>query len=116
MIPRAGIENVEPETIALVGIPYDENSSFMRGAAEAPSRIRKILFNGSSNLCAENGIDLSDESRLKDIGDLEINGEVPYYEIIDHVISELCGQGAYVLSLGGDHSITYPIIKAYRDF
>ncbi len=39
--------------VAVVGLPWDEQSSFMRGAALAPARIRDVLHDGSAN-CAPN--------------------------------------------------------------
>jgi arginase family enzyme len=50
---------MDQETPAtLIGFPFDENSSFMRGAAEASPLIRQALFSDSSNLWTEQGIDL----------------------------------------------------------
>jgi agmatinase len=45
-----------------------------------------------------------------DIGDLVIND---YIHDIEHPISSILEKDAFVLSLGGDHSITYPILKSY---
>ena len=36
--------------VALLGIPYDANSSYLRGAADAPPRIREALFRKSSSV------------------------------------------------------------------
>ncbi|MEO1085288.1 MAG: hypothetical protein AAFY88_13700 [Acidobacteriota bacterium] len=35
--------------IALLGLCIDERSSFLRGPAEAPAKIREVLHNGSSH-------------------------------------------------------------------
>ncbi len=56
--------------VVIVGVPLDVNSSFLRGAAAAPDRIREALHSPSSNLCAENGIDLGADSRWRDAGDV----------------------------------------------
>ena len=42
-------EPFDPGLVALVGIPFDEFSSFMRGPAKAPPLIRQTLHNGASN-------------------------------------------------------------------
>ena len=42
--------------IGLIGIAYDEKSSFMRGPAEAPAAIRRAYASESSNQCAEDGL------------------------------------------------------------
>ena len=44
--------------LTLLGIPLDENSSFRKGAAEAPRLIRTALASDASNLWSEDGIDL----------------------------------------------------------
>ena len=40
-------------SVAFLGIPLDENSSYLRGPALAPGRIREALHIGSANLCTE---------------------------------------------------------------
>jgi agmatinase len=107
------IEQLAPGMVALVGVPWDENSSFMRGPAQAPVRIREALYGGSSNLCSETGLDLGQEARFRDLGDLKLGGDAVLIQI-EEVIDRLLGRGASVLAIGGDHAITYPIIRAYR--
>jgi arginase len=102
-----------PGTVAVVGLPSDEHSSFMRGAAKAPTRIREALHSGSMNLVSENGIDLGAESRLRDIGDLELAEGPAMLEQVSEAVAHLLAQDVRVLALGGDHSITYPILRAY---
>ena len=104
---------LRPEMVTVVGIPYDENSSFMRGPALAPARIREVLHSGSANLCSEGGIDLGTEPRFHDLGDLELAGGAAALGQIEKTIESLLERGVYVLSLGGDHAITYPILRAY---
>ena len=65
-------DRTKPDTVAVLGIPSDENSSFLQGAALAPARIREALFSGASNLCAENGLDLGTDPCWQDLGDLEL--------------------------------------------
>lgn len=101
------------KTVAVVGVPVDENSSFMRGTAAAPRHIREALHSGSTNLCAENGVDLKTDSRWRDAGDLGSAEEQPSFAEIEEHIDGLLGQGAAVIALGGDHSITYPLVRAH---
>ncbi len=56
--------------VTLLGVPNDDNSSFMKGTAGAPPAIRRALHSPSSNLSTESGLDLGDEPRLRDAGDL----------------------------------------------
>lgn len=98
--------------VAVVGLPSDENSSFICGAALAPARIREVLYSGESNLSAENGMDLGAEPRFRDVGDLDFEG-ADTFQVIESAVASLLSRGVYVLSLGGDHAVTYPLVKAH---
>ena len=100
------------KTIAVLGVPWDTYSSFKPGAAQGPTAIRHALTAGSMNLCTENGIDLADDDRLCDLGDLTAPNADQLYDHIPERFIGLVDQGARVLALGGDHSITYPILRA----
>ena len=104
-----------PDTVALIGIPFDEYSSFMRGPAKAPSVIRQTLHNGASNLFAENGVDLDTHPRFRDLGDLRLPGGEDAIAAIKREIERLTSQKARILALGGDHAITYPVVHALTD-
>ena len=58
----------EAQSIVVIGLPYDVNSTFMRGAEKAPPEIRKALNSGSTNMCTENGIDLAAQENLAERG------------------------------------------------
>ena len=94
----------------LLGVPYDASSSFMRGTADAPPEIRKEVWSESRNTWCEAGIDL--DGVLLDAGDVEI-GDDPRGEI-EAAVSTLLADGATPIVLGGDHSITYPVLRAFR--
>lgn len=98
---------------ALLGIPFDANSSYLRGPAQAPPLIREAFRCDSSNMSTETGIDLT-ESSFTDAGDLELTGESAF-AIIENAVGALLNQGYRPLSLGGDHSITYPILRAFAN-
>jgi len=99
--------------LSLLGIPWDENSSHRRGSAAAPEAIRVALKAPSSNLSCENGLEF-DELDLRDCGDLpaDLSGEAMVKRIEEAVGAEL-DQQRRVISLGGDHAVTYPILRAF---
>ena len=99
--------------VVLIGIPFDENSSFLKGTAEAPPKIREALHSYSTNMCAENGIDLSRNKKWRDEGDLKFDETKDAFSLIEKSIGDLLNTETKVLTLGGDHSITYPIIRSY---
>ncbi|HEX5874331.1 MAG TPA: agmatinase [Pyrinomonadaceae bacterium] len=99
--------------LALIGIRYDENSSFTKGAADAPPQIRAALRSDAWNMNSENGTDLSGESTFFDAGDIEPVPGSDMPTLIENSIHTLIADGLSPISLGGDHSITYPIVRAF---
>jgi agmatinase len=99
--------------VSLLGVPWDEYSSFLRGPALAPAAIREALHSPSSNPSTESGLDLGDEPRLDNAGDLEIPSGPSAVEAIEGGVGRLLDQGRGVLALGGDHAVAYPAVRAY---
>jgi len=94
--------------IALAGIPFDDHSSFLKGPAKAPELIIEAINSDSANFFTEQMEDISAESRIKWVGNANLKG---YWEIETH-ISSILSREAIPFSIGGDHSVTYPIVKA----
>lgn len=99
--------------VVCLGIPLDENSSFLRGTAEAPKHIRDAYNSDSSNYWTENGINLKENTNWKDLGDLKLASMPMAFSEITVEVESHVNQGHRVLSLGGDHSVTYPIIRGF---
>ncbi len=98
--------------IAVVGVPFDEFSSFLHGPEKAPSLIRQAYHSDSSNYFTESGVDLNNHKGWKDDGDLHLPSGDEAIRAIESGIQDLFTHYDKILSLGGDHSITYPIVKA----
>jgi arginase len=105
--------NEQRAKLALIGIRYDENSSFMKGAAEAPPHIRAAFRSEASNFFSESGIDLGAEGLFFDAGDIEPVSGTETMTLIQNSMSTLLNDDLAPIALGGDHSITYPIVKAF---
>jgi hypothetical protein len=103
-------------TPTLVGLPYDASSSYQRGPAEAPAAIREALWSPSANAWSELGVNIGAEGAITDAGDLELAGcsAANARRTIEHGIARLLAMGARPVSLGGDHSVTYPVLRAVR--
>ncbi len=101
-------------SIALLGIPHDGNSSFMKGASEAPTHIRTELHCDAYSLWTETGIDLSLPERLIDNGDIQFNDSLDDWDAIEREVGRILDKGTPLISLGGDHAITHPIMRAVR--
>jgi agmatinase len=98
--------------IALLGVPYDEQSSYRRGAAKAPPLIREAWFSPSANLYSEDGT-LVDREFVEDLGDLEFPPGTKAFDTIERGADDTLARGYRPIFLGGDHSISYPIMKAF---
>lgn len=85
----------------------------MFGAAQAPKLIREGFHSHASNVCAENGLDLGESSDWEDLGDMEIEDSYTAFREIHSHLVEVLDQNNNAVILGGDHSITYPVMRAY---
>jgi arginase len=95
----------------ILGIPFDGYSSYLRGAGEAPAKIREALRCDASNTWTETGVDLGVAGVYGDAGDLAF-ADNDAFAAIEAAVGALLEQEKRPVSLGGDHSITYPIVKA----
>ncbi len=103
---------IRQRPITLLGIPWDKKSSFLQGPALAPDKIRTTLHNGAGNNWTELTINPLAHDLFQDKGNMAISD---YFSIETAIAKEL-KQGNRTLCLGGDHSIAFPIIKAYAHF
>ena len=99
--------------VALLGLPTDVNSSFRRGAAAAPDAIRAEMFSEQGNPYTELGVYLRAEGVMRDAGNVDLREDDGDRERIETAVDRLLAQGSRVVSLGGDHAVTYPVIRAY---
>jgi len=102
--------------IKVLGIPTDINSSFMKGSAEAPDIIRKMDSDGSANSYAENGIKVKSCESYSDLGNMDFSKKLKPNEIHQLIVNKIKSElqdGSKLISIGGDHAISYPILEAY---
>ncbi len=97
---------------AIVGIPFDTSILGRQGAKLGPSAVRQGL---NSCLCYEPslGVDLSQAPRVADYGDVDViqtNVDETWDRVSD-VVAELVGFGKPLAVIGGDHGLSYPIIR-----
>ena len=110
----------EPD-IGILGIPYDITSSYQSGSRMGPDYIRTAtdsershsypLSIGHPHFTYQKP--LSKQITLEDIGDLEVGVQHPESASV-HMLEaakKLRSRESNLLFLGGDHFITYPILK-----
>lgn len=105
------VENQElnENDVVVLGVPFDSNSSYKRGPALAPVIIKEALFCHSSNLWTENLVDLGAFTGWH----IKLLDEKVAFGQIECEIEELLRNKSQVITLGGDHSITLPVIRAF---
>lgn len=105
----------DPERpIARLGIPIDANSSHLLGCADGPAAIRRALRSGSGNHATERGMDVI--SAIDDVGDVDVHnarGSAADADIVTATVEAILDDGRRPLSMGGDHSVTFPILRAF---
>ena len=107
-IEQCHIDQLNKGDMALIGIPFDDHSSYLKGPAKAPQLIIDAVNSDSANYYTEQLEDISAMPKVKWIG----NAEIKDYWDIEMAIDRILDREAIPFSLGGDHSITFPILKA----
>lgn len=98
--------------IRFIGLPTDANSSFLKGPAKAPSLIREMMWSDKGNPATELGGTLGETIAAHDVGDLPLDGGAEDDARIEHAVMAALQAGDVPISIGGDHAVTYPIMKA----
>jgi arginase len=103
--------------IKLLGIPFDGNSSFLKGPALAPSRIRQMDADGSANEFSEDGKEIAKDKTYIDLGDLSFSKDDPQtvYGMIKGRVKHELTTSDKLVCFGGDHSVSFPIIEAHAE-
>jgi len=96
----------------LIGLPYDASSSYLQGAAAAPPLIREALHSPAWNSWGELGREVLGRDGLSDAGDLTLPPSAEARPLIEAGIAAVLAAGARPIALGGDHSVTYPALRA----
>ena len=95
--------------VGVLGVPFDGAVSFRTGAALAPARLRELSPHLAA--CAEEGQPLT--VQVRDYGDVRLDPEGPaYFQAVEEQAKQPL-QHPLALFLGGDHSVTIPLMRAF---
>lgn len=94
----------------IVGVLFDATSSFRSGSRWAPDAMRRASYNFET-YDYEYDIDIT-EQQFHDAGNIEFGNLCDMISEVEVVISSTCDDGKVPLTLGGEHTITFPCVKA----
>ena len=108
------LRDVEYCDVAIVGIPFDAGTSYRPGARFGPQSIRQASRHLRTNYHPNYDVEPFKVQQVADAGDITCN---PFN--IDEAIKQI-EEGALdllkktggIISLGGDHTIAFPLLKA----
>lgn len=101
--------------VAIVGVPYDGGTSFRSGTRFGPRSIREMsLLLWGYNVVL--GVAPAETLKIVDYGDIEIN-PVDILKTMQSIAgesSQILQQCRTMIALGGDHSISLPLLRAHH--
>lgn len=100
--------------VAILGVPYDGSTSYRSGTRFGPRAIREqsMLLWGYNNVL---GVDPFKTLKIVDYGDVEVVPVdiVATHQAIERDAAAITSAGTTLLTLGGDHSIALPLLRAH---
>ena len=100
--------------VAVVGVPFDSGTSYRSGTRFGPRKIREasLMLWGYNNPLAVKPLDAL---KVIDYGDVDVipPSIVDTYQNVESEVGAILHAGATVISLGGDHSISLPLLRAH---
>lgn len=117
-IPRfiSSRNSAEEAEIIVAGIPYDCTSSFRAGSRFGPRELRSYAFEAIEEFSFYQKKSL-DDVPFCDVGDLDIMVGDPakMVETVKDAVSSFIEEGKRVISIGGEHLVTYPLFLAHKE-
>ncbi|WP_341322097.1 agmatinase family protein [Solibacillus sp. FSL H8-0523] len=103
--------------VVLTGIPLSRSSISASAASEYPDFFRKA-WHWFTTYSIDENIDFR-EMRVVDVGDVKMHGTniLQCHENIEQAMTEVLtgSPNSFYVQIGGDHSITAPIIRAFKN-
>jgi agmatinase len=101
----------EDAAFVLFGAPFDGTSSYRTGSRWAPMEMRKASYNFET-YNADLDVDLADVP-VHDMGDCEAHSSLEEtLGVVFDAASAIVRAGKIPIMMGGEHSLTYPCVKA----
>lgn len=107
--------DLEGVDVAVSGVPYDNAVTFRPGCRLGPQAIRAASVQLAELKAFPYGFDPFESLSVVDFGDVHLDPHHPdtVRPAIEAHADRILESGARMLTLGGDHSVAYPLIKAH---
>ncbi|MCE4601401.1 MAG: agmatinase [Desulfurococcales archaeon] len=101
---------------SILGVPLDSTSSYRTGQRFAPCEVRRASYNIEWNSMLVEGAYLYDVP-IEDMGDLAVVHGDPHTTLdrLSSLIQEVSSEGKIPVVIGGEHTITYGVVKGLVD-
>jgi agmatinase len=115
-----------PHDVVILGLPFDGAACWHGGAAEAPARLREI--SSTSPAISEEGYVVdAGLLRVHDLGDIapetaggaDDRARQAYFARVEQAVAHtarmaaMAGRDAFLLAIGGDHSVSIPLMRGF---
>jgi agmatinase len=112
---RSYSRDLQGVDVAVTGVPYDNAVTFRPGCRLGPQAIRAASVQLAELKAFPFGFDPFDTLSVVDYGDVQLDPHHPdtVRPAIEAHADAILASGAKLLTLGGDHSIAYPLLKAH---
>lgn len=106
------VTKLQGNDIAFLGVPYDGAAHYRAGARLGPQGIRRTSV-AYTPYQFDYGVDLRESLNMVDIGDVCTlpSSNEKTFDQITKAVSYIVKNGAIPMVMGGDHAISYPVIR-----
>ena len=128
--PRRSLTALEDEDIIFLGVPFDLGTTGYPGARFGPDKMRGLssdafeyhadILTGKCKGWFSAGKDktILEGVKMADVGNVLLQvGEnfERFYNRVDQVVRQVIARGGFPVIVGGDHSCSYPILRAMKE-
>ena len=114
---RKYTRDIEHADVVVSGVPFDCATSYRSGARLGPRAIRAASVQLAELPSFPHGFDLFEHLAVADYGDCFVDYGYPekIVESVEKHAKKILQSNAKMLTFGGDHFVTYPLLRAHAE-
>ena len=116
---RKYTRDIEGADLVVTGIPFDMATTYRPGARLGPRAMRQasVQLAEIAGRAYPYDVDVFSTLAVADYGDCEIDSGFPQHapQVIEDHARKIIASGAKLMSFGGDHFVTYPLLRAHAE-